>query len=86
MQEHLRRLIDICSLSEPEQYLMMNLSLLPQSGVSKVNIKAWLQLPNLSDAIKLVKYGFIRLIFCICRTASLSMTNIWFMMKRMYAR
>ena len=60
MQEHLRRLIDICSLSEPEQYLMMNLSLLPLSGVSKVNFKAWLQLSSLSDAIRLVKYGFIQ--------------------------
>ena len=60
MQEHLRRLLKLSGLQESERYMLMNMSLLPESGVSKVSLKAWLRLPNLSDAVKLVRYGFMQ--------------------------
>ena len=60
MQEHLRHLLKLNNLSETEIYLLMNISLLPLEGISKTRLKEVLLLPNLTDAIKLVRYGFMQ--------------------------
>ncbi len=57
--EHLRKLLQINHLSETEQSILSNLSLLPTSGIRKRSIKNWLQLQNLNEVNHMIKYGFI---------------------------
>lgn len=57
--EHLRKLLQINHLSDTEQNILSNLSLLPTSGIRKKSIKNWLQLQSLSDVNHMVQYGFV---------------------------
>ncbi len=59
MAEHLRKLLQLNMLTESQQDILRNLSLLPLSGISKVAFKQWLQLKNLNDTNHLIRYGFI---------------------------
>lgn len=59
MAEHLRKLLQLNMLTESQQDILRNLSLLPLSGISKVAFKQWLQLENLNDTNHLIRYGFI---------------------------
>ena len=57
--EHLRKLLQINHLSDTEQNILSNLSLLPTSGIRKKSIKNWLQLQSLNDANHIIQYGFV---------------------------
>ena len=59
MIEHLRRLLTLSHLSEEQQDILCNLSLLPVSGVRKNMFGQWIGLANLSDLNRLIQYGFV---------------------------
>ncbi|MBR1743998.1 MAG: ATP-binding protein, partial [Lachnospiraceae bacterium] len=59
MIEHLKKLLRITNLTEEQQYILCNLSLMPSSGIWKNPFGKWLQLENLTDINRLIKYGFI---------------------------
>lgn len=59
MIEHLRKLLQLGKLSDPQLDILRNMSLLPIFGVLKNSIKNWMKLDNLADVNHLIKYGFI---------------------------
>lgn len=59
MMEHLRKLLQLSRLSEPQFNILRNLCLLPAPGVRKAMFKQWLQLETLNDVNHLIRYGFI---------------------------
>ena len=59
MAEHLKKLMQLNMLTESQQDILRNLSILPLSGINKATFKQWLQLENLNDTNHLIRYGFI---------------------------
>lgn len=59
MIEHLKKLLRITNLTEEQQYILCNLSLMPASGIWKNPFGKWLRLASLTDINRLIKYGFI---------------------------
>ncbi|MCR4705216.1 MAG: tetratricopeptide repeat protein, partial [Lachnospiraceae bacterium] len=60
MREHLKRLLRLGNLSEPEKHILQSFALMPDTGAYKHYFKEWLNLPNLSDVQKLVRYGYVQ--------------------------
>lgn len=59
MIEHLKKLLRITNLTEEQQYILCNLSLMPVSGIWKNPFGKWLRLGSLTEINRLIKYGFI---------------------------
>jgi len=59
MYEHLKKLLQLTKLTEEQQYVLSNLSLMPSSGVWKNPFGKWLRLDKLTNINHLIKYGFI---------------------------
>ena len=58
---HLHAIFDITDLTENQKYVLMNLSLLPPSGVSCEDFAGWCEIDNYDDINSLENSGWLRI-------------------------